>query len=294
MRVEAYTSEFGRWDEVERPSNPRLRPFVHGYFGSSSSLGRAVRERHLPSVEVPMVLNFGAPHRRLDAACDGGSELFDDAWVTGLHNRFHVSEAVGERQFMAVRFTPLGAHLFLGLPMDLIANRAVRLEDVDSRVALLVRDRVMVARGWEERFDAMEALIASRLTGCAVPPFVESVWKGLVRSHGQIAVRSLAADIGYSHRHLIGQFRTYLGLTPKQVARVLRFNQTINLVTPGNPTSKPFLEGSVPPGADGDALRWADVAAECGYFDQSHFIKEFRTFAGATPSEFLRGVISTV
>jgi AraC-like DNA-binding protein len=179
--------------------------------------------------------------------------------------------------------------------MDSITDHAVPLDHVDSRVASLVRDRVMLARGWAERFDAMEALIASRVLGSDVPPFVEHVWQGLVTAHGQIAVGSLAADTGYSHRHLISQFRTCLGLTPKKVAQLLRFNRSINAVTQSqldNSPSKPFLEGSIPSGAGGAAVRWADVAAECGYADQSHFIKEFRRFAGATPSEFLRGLTS--
>src|SRR5262245_30969848 len=75
VRVTEYTSEFGRWDEVERASDPRLRPYVHGYFATSSSLVRPARERHLPAAEVPMVLNFGASHTRVDAQSDSGRPL---------------------------------------------------------------------------------------------------------------------------------------------------------------------------------------------------------------------------
>jgi Domain of unknown function (DUF6597) len=64
-----------------------------------------------------MVLNFGASHTRLDARSDGGPQRVDNAWVMGLQTRYYLSEAIGERRFMVVRFTPLGAHLFLRLPM---------------------------------------------------------------------------------------------------------------------------------------------------------------------------------
>jgi AraC-like DNA-binding protein len=289
MRVAEYTSEFGRWDEVGRAADPRLRPYVHGYFATSSSLERPARERHLPAVEVPMVLNFGASHTRVDAEPDSGPQRLDHAWVTGLQTQHHRSEAIGERRFMVVRFTPLGARLFFRLSMDSFTDLAVPLDQVDARIASLVSDRVMVAQDWAQRFEAMEALIGSRVAPSAVPPHIEQAWSGLVRTWGQLPAGSLAADAGCSHRHLIQQFRTWIGLPPKRVAMLLRFNRSINAVARkglANPPNKPYLEG-VAPGAVG--VRWADIAAECGYSDQSHFIHEFSSFAGVTPSEFLRG-----
>jgi len=295
VRVSEHTSEFGRWDEVERASDPRLRPYVRGYFATSSSLARPARQRHLPVVEVPMVLNFGAAHSRVDARSEGGpSQRLDHAWVTGLQTSYHLSDASGERSFMVVRFTPLGAHLFLGLSMDSLTDRSVPLDEVDPGIAASVSDHVMVDRGWAERFDAMEVLIGSRVAGRAVPPYVERVWDGLVRSSGQTPVGWLAAGAGCSHRHLIQQFRGRIGLPPKKLATLLRFNRSIDAVTrtrdaAASSPNKPFLEGSAPQGADALGTRWARVAAECGYFDQSHFIHEFRAFAGAAPSEFFRG-----
>jgi AraC-like DNA-binding protein len=293
VRVAEYTSEVGRWDEVERASDPRLRPYVLGYFATSSSLVRPARERHLPAAEVPMVLNFGASHTRMDARSENGTQRLDHAWVTGLQTHHQVSEAIGERRFMVVRFTPLGAHLFFHLSMDSLTDRAIPLEQVDPSIASLVTGHVMAAHGWAERFDAMERLICTRVDRYRVPPQIERAWNRLVRTWGQTPVGSLAAGAGCSHRHLIQQFRTCIGLPPKRVAMLLRFIRSINAVTrngPGDSPRKPYLEGSAPPGADDAGAGWAQIAAECGYFDQPHFIHEFRAFAGATPSEFLRGI----
>ncbi len=177
--------------------------------------------------------------------------------------------------------------------MDSLADRAVPLEQIDRRIASLVSDHVMVAGDWEERFDAMERLIGSHVARYAIPPHIERAWNGLVRTWGQTPVGSLASDAGCSHRHLIHQFRTCVGLPPKKVAMLLRFNRSINAVTQNglaNSPNRPYLEGSAPPGADALGARWAHIAAECGYFDQSHFIHEFRAFAGTAPSEFLRGI----
>lgn len=293
MRVAECVSEFGRWDEAERASDPRLRRYVHGYFATSSSLVRPAWERHLPAAEAPMVLNFGAAHTRVDARSGSSPQQLDHAWVTGLQTRHHLSEATGERRFMVVRFTPLGAHLFLHLSMGSLTDQAALLEQIDAGIASLVRSQVMTARGWAERFDAMERLIGSRVTEYAAPPGIERAWDTLMKTQGQAPAGPLAAAAGCSQRHLIQQFRTCIGLAPKKAAMLLRFNRSIDAVThnelPGSPR-KPYLEGSAPPGGDGPRVRWADVAANCGYFDQSHFIREFTAFSGATPSEFLRGI----
>jgi AraC-like DNA-binding protein len=254
---------------------------------------RPARERHLPGAEVPMVLNFGASHTRVDARSGSGPQRLDHAWVTGLQTRYQLGEAIGERCFMVVRFTPLGAHLFFHLSMDSLTDRAVPLEQVDPRIASLVSDHVMVARGWPERFDAMERLIGSRVASYVVPPGIERAWNGLARTWGQTSAGSLAAEAGCSHRHLIQQFRTCIGVPPKRVAMLLRFNRSIAALTrdgQADTPRKPYIDGLAPSDADALRGRLAHIAAECGYFDQSHFIHEFRAFAGATPSEFLRGV----
>jgi AraC-like DNA-binding protein len=293
VRVAECTSEFGRWEEADRASDPRLRRYVLGYFATSSVLVRLARERHLPTAEVPMVLNFGAAHTRVAAGSCGGPQQLDRAWVTGLQTRHHLSEATGERRFMVVRFTPLGAHLFLRLRMDSLTDQAVPLDQIDPGIAASVCDQVMTSHSWEERFEAMERLIGSRVDRAALPPHIDWAWQKLTRTAGHTPIGSLAAASGRSPRQLIEQFRTCIGLSPKKAAMVLRFNRSIDAVTrngrPGSPR-RPYLQGSAPPGTEGLSAQWARVAADCGYFDQPHFIREFRAFAGATPTEFLRGI----
>src|SRR5262249_2245053 len=171
-----------------------------------------IRERHLPSTEVPLLLNFGAPHRRLD-----GSDLAhwtnrDGAWVVGLHEGRQLSEAVGERHFMVVRFTPIGAHLFLRTPMDLISNEAMDLAQIASEFARLIMARVGAATSWPERFDAVEKLIAERIMAADTPGAIGWAWSKLASADGRIPLGWLASEVECSHRHLIAQFRTFVGL----------------------------------------------------------------------------------
>jgi AraC-like DNA-binding protein len=100
---------------------------------------------------------------------------------------------------------------------------------------------------------------------------VPSVTRALGRlraSGGTVRVDSLAAEIGCSRRHLAAGFREQVGVSPKLLGRILRFQRAVALVGAG-------------PG-------WAEIAARCGYYDQAHMVRDFHQFAGASPGEFAR------
>ncbi len=296
MRADEHESDLGQWQTVQRRPDLRLRAYVHGYFGSSSRLRMPLQERHLPSTEVALFLNFGAPHRRLDEVDAGKWAWRDGAWVVGLHDRHQLATAMGERHFMVVRFTPVGAHLFLGLPMHLIASATIDLALIDPALARSVMSRIGVARSWPDRFAAMESLIAERVAEAGIPLSIAAAWRKLAATDGRIALSSLAADMDCSHRTLIARFRTWVGLPPKSIARLLRFNRAVRSLDrlsrtrSNDPVGKPYIEVRKPEDRMSGAIHWADLAADCGYFDQAHLIREFREFAGSTPAAFLRQV----
>ncbi|HJZ80394.1 MAG TPA: helix-turn-helix domain-containing protein, partial [Pyrinomonadaceae bacterium] len=160
--------------------------------------------------------------------------------------------------------------------------------------------RALVSRigagSWPDRFAAMESLIAERVADAKIPPSIGLAWHRLVATDGGISLGSLAAEMDCSHRTLIARFKTYVGFPPKTIARLLRFNRatrTLDLLSrtrAHEPASKPYIEGQRAEDRLVDAIQWADLAADCGYFDQAHLIKDFREFAGSTPNAFLRQV----
>lgn len=97
---------------------------------------------------------------------------------------------------------------------------------------------------------------------------VVRTWERLRQTSGRLGVGQLVDEVGCSHRHLVARFREQVGLAPKAVARVLRFQASLRLLERG-----------------GRSL--ADVAASAGYYDQAHLHREFRDFAGCTPSALL-------
>jgi transcriptional regulator GlxA family with amidase domain len=109
-----------------------------------------------------------------------------------------------------------------------------------------------------------------RFADAAAPsPAIEWSWAQLHQTHGRISIARIAEELGWSHRRLISRFREQLGLTPKALARVIRFDRAVQ-----------SLRSS---GSSGLAA----VAFDCGYFAQAHMNRDFRELAGTTPAALL-------
>lgn len=298
IAITGHQSDLGRWRAAQRRADPRLRDYVHGYVASDGFLPRPLHERHLPSLEVAIVLNFAEPHRIIDPSDPNRATEHRRAWVVALQHRHQLREVFGARDFMVVRFTPIGAQMLLRTPMDLLTDRIPALEEIDRPFARLLTAHAEAADDWSTRFDIVERTIAERLQSAANPPSALChSWRMLQESPNHFDLARLPGQFGCSRRHLIAQFHTYVGMAPKTIARIRRFNLAVDAINriarrgaAAHPEGKPYLD--VQAGGTGRtiaraAMPWADVALDCGYYDQSHFINEVRSFSGLTPLEFL-------
>ena len=153
-----------------------------------------------------------------------------------------------------------------------------RKPDVLGRLAREVRERVLAAPDWAGRFAVLEEFLARRVRAAQAPgrpvprPEVSYAWDRLQQSYGTVSVADLAAETGWSARHLGEQFRAETGLSPKAGARVVRFDRARRRMMRQ---------------AAGGRVVLAELAAECGYYDQAHLARDFRDLAGCPPSALL-------
>jgi AraC-like DNA-binding protein len=290
METSEHESDLGWWRTWRRRPSAPLHPFLRNITASESVLPRPLGERHVPSLSVALVVNFGSPHRLGDRRSGGSPGL--DAWVVGLQMVERRGEALGEREFMVAQLTPIGAHLILGrLPMDLIVDQIMPLAEIDPHFTARLGDRLSRANGWTERFEAVEAAVADRLAEAAPPRLATQALGRLVSSGGATSLSRLAGDLGCSHRRLIELFRQAVGVTPKKVARLVRFGRALAEMDRAShasrPDGRPYLELEPNAARASNGISWADLAVDCGYYDQPHFINEFRAFTGSSPRDFL-------
>ena len=263
-----------RWELVCRAANPRLAGQVEGYQGYEERVGRPVVRRELPTRAVVLIINFGPAYRVYDGREPTVATEHRDGFVIGLHDAHAFSASTGAASCVQVNFTPMGARRILGVPMAELTGRVVRLADTLAPTDRHLRERLHAAPDWATRFAILDAVFARKLASAPVePPEVTWAWEQLRRSGGGVDVATLAAELGWSRRHLAARFREHVGLPPKAVARLLRFRRAVALLE---------REGEV------GGVSGAELALRCGYYDQAHLIRDFRQFAGVTPGEFLR------
>jgi AraC-like DNA-binding protein len=247
---------------VSRDAGRGLRGLVRNYTGYVERSAEPLCRREVPSGDVTLILSPGS---KLSLP-DGRHTSF----LAALHDSHTLVEHDGFQEGIEVRLTPLGARAVFGLPMHELTNRVVELDDLFGRRGEELIERLWEARSWERRFVVLDEAIAARVERAPRPESeLAWAWGRMRASSGRARVGGLAEELGWSHRRLIERFREGIGLAPKTLGRVLRFERVSRLL---QQVEEPRL---------------AEVAFDCGYYDQAHLNRDFRQFAGTTPGEYL-------
>jgi AraC-like DNA-binding protein len=272
LNVNRHRSELGDWETASRSPDPRLRRLVLRYDAFVERPAGALARREVPFAGVPLVISFGAPYRiGIPGSAGAGSTRSMGCFVAGLHDVPVTVGSTGHSWGVQVNLTPLGAYRVLGLPMHTLTNRTLEMEAVLGRWGERLIEAVFEAPDPGSRFDLLDAVLLARLQdGPAPTPSIERAWHRLASAHGSLSIGELATDLGCSRKHLIERFREQLGLPPKKLARILRFQRVVRGIERAG------------------EIRFDDLALACGYYDQAHLIRDFQGFAGTTPTGYAR------
>jgi AraC-like DNA-binding protein len=266
---------------------PALRPFIAGYVGYRQAGMAPARHRGLPSPYLTMIFTLGDPLNLVghpDPRQPPGSYR---TLIGGLHTAPALITHPGRQAGIQLMVSPLGARALLGLPAGELASIDVDGSAVLGPLADEIAERLQAAGDWSARFAVLDRALTCRLAagpaGTAMSSAmaggaraeVGQAWRCLLAAGGRGAVSGLAGETGWSDRYLRDRFRDETGLTPKAAARVIRFDRARRLLQ-----HRAAAAGMTLP-----AL--ADLAADCGYYDQAHLAREFRDLAGCPPSAWL-------
>jgi AraC-like DNA-binding protein len=253
---------------------------------------RPVDHRGLPSPFLTFIVTLDTPV----VLAEGGGERGLDVVVAGLDMEVETVRMDGRQCGLQAAVHPLAARRLFGVPAAELARRSYEGEDVLGRLAPRLREHLAEADDWDERFAIFAAEmglagdsrreaaagvsgrggsgLGGRSAALAAGPRPEVVeaWRLLTATRGRIRIEELARRVFLSRRRLSTLFAAEFGLTPKEAARNMRFTHAVARIGEG------VRSGS---------LDLADVAAACGFADQSHLDREFRAFSGTSPSGWL-------
>ncbi len=266
-------------EALERAPAAGLRPYIARYNGYRQVGVDPARHTGLPSPFLTLIVTLDEP---LTVAEHPDPTQPAGEYVTlagGLHSAPALITHDGSQSGIQAALSPLGARAILGVPAGELAGIDVEGADVIGPLAVELQQRVRAAGNWADRFAVLDEVLSRRVRAYLesgrpdVSAEVAAAWQRLLATGGSIGVGALAAETGWSERHLRTRFAAEIGLTPKAAARVIRFD-----------LARRVLQRRA---ARGRPLDLAGVAAEFGYYDQAHLDAEFRAIAGRAPTTWL-------
>ena len=247
---------------------PPLSAFVDCLWYSEGFEGTHRQERLLPNGESGIVFDLREEPVRIYSPSNTESfDSFGPAIFCGARTDCFVIDTSAQERVIGIQFRPGGAFPFLGIPASEVANSTFALEDIWPRQAALLRERLLAAQSAAAMFATLEEELMLRLR--RGPSLHQAVTFAVQRLARGARVRDVADQAGLSGRRLIDLFQQQTGLAPKAFQRVRRFQRALRTLHTRREE------------------QWASLAADCGYYDQAHFIHDFRSFSGLTPSQYV-------
>jgi AraC-like DNA-binding protein len=252
---------------------PPLDKFVE-YFWALCDAPPHAHERIVASGTLELVVNLDENQFRVYDPDDlVHPRCFSGAMVSGVYRSPFVIDTREHAAIVGVHFKPGGALPFLGAPPGELADIHVDLDCLWKQHGSRLREMLCAARDTEQRFE----ILARTLRMMLRPPRerYHAVRYAMRRLERGVSVGEVSVRLGLSRRRLIEVFTADVGMTPKLFARVRRFQRAFDA-------------------AQRELRSWSELAFECGYFDQSHLIRDFVAFAGEPPAEIARRRAVTV
>lgn len=259
-----------RGPRLYRP-RPVLARFIdyYGYWAHRACTPH--QSRALPRGAVTIVIDVGGEPEIDFFAADGRSRLdVPPAFVAGAGTASYVTGIRAAQTVMTIHFRPVGALPFLSLPLGELENVCVGIADLWGNDAAALRERLVEAPTMAARIDTVESFLLTQL--CRNEHRVDgavAAMLGTLDNDPSVRIAHAADMTGWSAKRLTATFRAQVGMAPKAYQRVRRLQAALRRLDAGGT-----------PGAD--------IAADLGYFDQPHFVREFRAFTTVTPSQYVR------
>ena len=251
---------------ITLPTTARLAPYVRGFTVVETDLEAS--RTLIPESGVVMGLRYRGAARQTE---DDRTTLLPDGVLTGIRTTARLMRTAAGGGIVLTNFTELGASAFFPQPMHELAFATLGLDALVRHSELdRVSAQVMAAHHTAERIASIEAFLLSRISEAPPDPLISAAVRAIRNATATVRIGELANRFGLSRDRFEKRFRRAVGLSPKQLASSLRLQRAIALHRAGISLSR--------------------VALDAGYFDQSHFIREFRACTGVAPRQFFQAV----
>lgn len=249
---------------------PHLSKYVEAIFHFKDFIPDHSIERVVPTGHVYIIFELdGMTRNTFDNESLKPINTYQKVWISGVHKNYISISAHENSEMLVIQFKPFGAHPFLHFSLDDIKEKVIQTEEFFGQELIELREKFLDTKTSNDKFALADKWLNSRFDENKTPPsaLLEFYEELLQATNGRYT--EIVENYPNTQKHLIDQFKKYVGITPKSIQRILRFNEILHKIH------------------NKEMITWAQVAYQCGFSDQSYFIKEFKHFSGFNPEEFI-------
>ncbi len=229
-------------------------------------------DRFLPNGDTEILIDF---HDRPQFIYDNKSlkeiQACNHVWTSGIRTQPITIPSGNDSAMMVITFKKGMAASFFPFPMDEISDCVVDADLIWGSDFGALREKLLDIKIIERRFLMVEQFLLSKFSSnLELNPCIAFAVKEITERPDQISVAKMNSKIGFSQKHFVQLFRKHVGVTPKSYVRLMRFQRAIQTID------------------SAATIDWVEVAYDCGFYDQSHFINDFKHFAGFTPEVYAK------
>lgn len=240
--------------------HPHLRPYIK--YIAISEVGSAQEYKVLPSTALVMGFQFKG---RLSYLLEGKEAPLSAIGITGLQAQYRIFKNTAETGSVLVAFKEARAGFFFSIPIHELFGESLSLDHlVPPTQVKEVEEKLSEAFDNISRIRITEDFLLSQLHQQSPDLLVQQALLKINETKGSIRIKELAKDLCSSQSPLEKRFRKCVGTSPKMFASLVRFQHVLS----------------------SNNSNYSQLAYEAGYFDQAHFMKDFKTFTGETPEQF--------
>lgn len=241
--------------------SPVLQPYIKQFVISENT--ESTEYKVLPGTSMVIGFQYRGSLQKIKGTGEGNLSI---SGITGLLDSYQVFKNSSDIGSVLVYFTETGASCFFKIPLNEIFSQSLSLDTfITSSVIAIVEEQLAEAKTDLERIHLVESFLLSQLQHRNPDTLVTQALHLIISSNGTLRINELSQKLHISQSPLEKRFRKTVGATPKKFSSIIRLHSVIKNASLNNLTT---------------------LGLESGYFDQSHFIRDFKTFTGQTPEQF--------
>ncbi|HEX9510012.1 MAG TPA: AraC family transcriptional regulator [Puia sp.] len=247
----------------------RLSDLIECYWVYRSSGVVSREERLIPGGRVEMIFPLGTSYRWLIHPEAPEGDLISRVHFMGQRDRIYFGRPSGHTDMLGVRFKPGGLAAFTSVPVSGLLNRMIPAEEILGTGIKEWEERLSEGMDDRARIFLLEKLLSGIIRDQRAGPGMLTAALAIIRDHpDEVSIQAICQQTGWYYKKLERAFKGAIGYTPKQYCRIIRFNKAIRQISRDKSSSL------------------TKVGYACGYYDQSHFIRDFYRYAGMAPGSW--------